>query len=161
MAGPVTKAARLLEWLKNQWATRSLAVGAVSTVFDLGIGGTLLWAGAPTRAAAMTGTLFGSVFSYFANRSFAFRDRDPSRSTFLRYAAVTVVASTIHGQFVVWFSGLGLPYVAAKMASDFIVYTVGQLLLLRYVVFPRKISGPPASPEGAVANRFATSTPDD
>jgi len=141
----VSKVARLLERTWNLWATRSLAVGVVSTALDLGVGGLVLWLGAPTRAAAMTGTLLGAVFSYFANRAFAFRDADPSGASLVRFALVTVVTSTIHGQFVVWFSSMGLPYIAAKMASDVIVYSVGQLLLLRYVVFPKKVVVPPAA----------------
>ncbi len=147
----VSKLGGLIERAKNLWVTRSLAVGAVSTALDLALGGTLLWFGAPTRVAAMSGTLFGSLFSYFANRDFAFRDRDPTQSSFWRFALITGTASAIHAQFVVWFRTYGLPYVAAKMAADVIVYSVGQLLLLRYVVFPKKLAPTPqptAPPDG-------------
>lgn len=148
----VSKVSRLIERAWEQWATRSLAVGAVSTVLDLGLGGLLLWLGAPTRAAAMAGTLFGSVFSYFLNRAIAFRDQGPKSRSLPRFAAVTVLASSIHGQFVVWFRSLGLPYIAAKMAADVIVYSVGQLLLLRYVVFPKERVAPPGGSDGGPAN---------
>lgn len=147
MGRRVLKPARLLERVKNLWVTRSLVVGAVSTVLDLGLGGLLLWLGAPTRWAAMAGTLAGSVFSYFAQRAFAFRDQEPMRRTLPRYALVAVTASTVHGQVVVWLSGWGLPYVAAKLTADVLVYSVGQMLLLRYVVFPlKRASTPPSQP---------------
>ena len=127
-------------------------MGAVSTVLDLSVGGLLLWLGAPTRVAAMAGTLVGAGLSYFLNRAVAFRDDGPKRRSLPRFAVVTIVASAIHGQFVVWFRGLGLPYIAAKMAADVIVYSVGQLLLLRYVVFPRKLSVQPAAAPDAPGN---------
>ncbi len=134
----------LLQRLKDSWAVRSMMVGAVSTVLDLGLGATLLAGGAPTRAAAMAGTLLGATFSYFANKRFSFKDSHlKGQSSALRYALVTLLSSTVHGQLVVWFTGLGLPYVPAKFAADFLVFNLGQLLLLRYVVFPKDRPPPP------------------
>jgi putative flippase GtrA len=141
----------LIQRARNLWAARSLLVGAASTVLDLCIGGTLLWLDAPTRAAAMTGSLSGAAFSYFANRAFAFGDGDRGPGSLVRYVLITVVQSTIHGQFVVWFSAWGLPYVAAKMSADVLVFSVAQLLLLRYVVFPRRKGAVEARPREAPA----------
>lgn len=121
------------------WVTRSLAVGAVATVIDLSLGASLLALGAPTRVSAMTGTLVGSTLSFLGNRYFSFREPNPKLAApALRYAAVTLIASLIHGQLVVTFRDRwGIAYVPSKMLADLCVFTFAQLLVLRYIVFPR------------------------
>jgi putative flippase GtrA len=131
----------LLRRLWSSWATRSLAVGAVATVLDLALGTSLLLTGvASTRAAAMTGTAFGALFGYFANRYFAFRDHDRSaNASAVRFALVALTSTLIHGQLVVWMrDSFGVPFVVAKMVADVLVFNVGQLLMMRYLVFPKK-----------------------
>jgi putative flippase GtrA len=129
----------LLLWAWRGWATRSLAMGSLATVVDLTFGGVLLFFNAPTREAAMVGTTMGAVFTFFSNRYFAFREHDPKlASPAFRFAVVAFLSSVVHGQLVVmlrdWW---GVPYVPAKIAADLVVFSFGQLLLLRYVVFPR------------------------
>jgi putative flippase GtrA len=108
----------------------------------------------PTRAAAMTGTVLGAVFTFVANQRFAFKDSGShltlSRSM-VRFAAATLFASVVHGQLVVWLRDtFGVPFVPSKIVSDVLVFTLGQLVLLRYVVFPKAktpvvtVAAPPA-----------------
>jgi len=132
--------ASALRRLWASWATRSLAVGAVATVLDIALGTGLLALGSGTRAAAMAGTALGALFGYFANRFFAFKDHDTRANTSaLRFVLVATGSTLVHGQLVVWLRDVfGVPFVVAKMASDMVVFNVGQLLLLRYLVFPRR-----------------------
>ena len=126
------------------WATRSLAIGAVSTTLDVCTGVFLLWLGAPTRVAAMSGTTVGSTFSYFANRHFAFKDhQEPVAKSGIKYFAMQAVLGLIHGQVVVWLrDGFGIPYVLAKMMADLMVVTGPQLLILRHFIFPKRKTEP-------------------
>lgn len=128
------------------WAVRSLGVGALATSLDLALGTTLLALGVPTRFAAMSGTTLGATFGFFANRRFAFQDHAQSLgSSAVRYVLVVLGTSAVHGQVVVWFrDGLGLPYVAAKLLADLLVLLPSQLVLMRYLVFPRAKPQPSA-----------------
>ncbi len=126
-------------WAWHSWATRSLAMGSLATVVDLSFGAVLLMLSAPTRAAAMVGTTAGAAFTFFSNRYFAFKEHNPKlASPALRFVVVAAASSVVHGQLVVmlrdWW---GVPYVPAKIAADLVVFSFAQLLLLRYVVFPR------------------------
>ena len=54
-------------------------------------------------------------------------------------AATAVPVLLIHGQIVVLMRDhVGVPFVFAKMIADLGVFSVGQLLWLRYLVFPKK-----------------------
>ncbi len=130
------RAVRMWNW----WAARSLAIGAGSVAFDLATGLTLLWLGAPTRVAAMSGNAVGSTFTYFANRHFAFRDHaEPVAKSGLKFFLMQAMLAVVHGQVVVWLrDGQGLPYVLAKLLADVLVVTGPQLLLMRFVIFPKQ-----------------------
>ncbi len=134
----------------KSWATRSLAIGALATVFDLALGGTLVHFEVPTRAAAMAGTILGGGITFLANRYFAFREKNPKlTSPLVRFILATMLASVVHGQLMVFFvDGRGYSYVPSKMISDICVFTFGQLLVLRYVVFgkPKPPTSPSAEP---------------
>lgn len=129
----------LLKWAWSSWATKSLAMGSLATVVDLSFGAVLLWLHSPTRVAAMVGTTAGGVFTFFANRYFAFKEKNPKlASPALKFVIVAGLSTIVHGQLVVmlrdWW---GVPYVPAKIGADLVVFTFGQLVLLRYVVFPK------------------------
>jgi putative flippase GtrA len=136
-AQPQTWWKKLTGW----WATRSLAIGAGATVVDVTIG-TLLVSVAhlPTRASAMLALGVGTTLNFLAHRYFAFREHNPKlASPAMRWLLMTVVQTIVHGQLVVmlrdWW---GVPFVPAKMAADLVVFSAAQLLLVRYVVFPKK-----------------------
>jgi putative flippase GtrA len=127
--------------LTGWWATRSLAIGAGATVIDVTIG-TLLVSVAhlATRPSAMLALGVGTTLNFLAHRYFAFREHNPKlASPAMRWLIMTVVQTLVHGQLVVmlrdWW---GVPFVPAKMAADVVVFTAAQLLLVRYVVFPKK-----------------------
>jgi putative flippase GtrA len=131
----------IIQRLYQSWATRSLAVGPIATVFDLMV--LILCVKVfhtSTRVGAMLGVLTGSIFTFFANRYFAFKDHDPNLAPqALKFAGTTVVAMLVHGQLVVMFRDYwNIPVVISKILADLLVFSVGQLLMLRYVVFPKK-----------------------
>lgn len=142
----------LARWAWHSWTTRSLAVGAVATAIDILI---LLacvkWFLLPNPVGAMVGVLFGSTFTFFANRHFAFRDHNPKLAPqAAKFVVATFVGMLVHAQFVYIFADrLGVPVVLAKLGADLLVFTVGQMLLLRYFVFPKH--QPKTAPQPAIA----------
>ncbi len=144
MDGARSKRATILGWAKrayDSWATRSLAVGAIATAIDILI---LLVCvrrlGLSNPEGAMCGVAVGATFAFFANRHFAFRDHTPQLAPqAAKFIASTGVAMLIHAAFV-WFLAdrLGTPVVIAKLIADVAVFSVGQLLVLRYLVFPSR-----------------------
>ena len=135
-----SKLKQRLHTIWGSWAARSLAVGALATGIDLTIGislNSLLHV--ETRPSAMAGSIVGSTFTYFANRFFAFREKNPDlASSMLKFIVVTALSSIAHGQLVVWLhDSLGWPFAVAKMLADVAIFTFAQLLVLRYIVFPR------------------------
>lgn len=144
----------LIKWAWHSWATRTLAVGAGATAIDVCI--LLLCVKLfrlPNPLAAMVGVLVGSVFTFFANKFFAFRDHNPKLAPqAAKFAVATAVGMLIHAQFVYLFADrMGFNVVLAKFAADIVVFTVGQMLVLRYFIFPKKPAAlapePVAAPE--------------
>lgn len=135
--GPVRALARLWE----SWATRSLAMGAVATALDILV--LLLCVKAlllPNPVGAMIGVVAGSIWTFFANRYIAFRDHDPNLAPqAAKFALATFGSMWVHAG-AVWLLAdrLGLNVVLAKLLADIAIFSVGQLVLLRYVVFPRR-----------------------
>lgn len=139
---------RWLAKLTSWWAARSVLVGAAATVLDVVIGLISLQLGASTRVSAMIGVTIGATFAFFANRFFAFKDTSAKvAAPAVRFIVMTVVQIVIHGQVVKWLrDDIGVPYVASKVLSDLAVFTASQLVLLRYLVFP-KAKTPPENGE--------------
>jgi putative flippase GtrA len=131
----------IFQRLRQSWATRSLAVGPVATVVDLIV---LLACvkvfQSSTRVGAMLGVLAGSVVTFFGNRHFAFRDHDPTLAPqALKFVGTTLLAMVVHGQLVVMLRDYwNVPIVISKILADLLVFSIGQLLMLRYIVFRRK-----------------------
>jgi putative flippase GtrA len=92
-----------------------------------------------TWGAAMVGVFFGSTFTFFLNRHFAFRDHNPKLAPqALKFVVATGICMVIHGGFVSFLRDRhGVPVVFAKLIADVCVFSVGQLLVLRYLVFPK------------------------
>jgi putative flippase GtrA len=116
-------------------------VGAAATLLDIAVllvcvKGFRL----PNPLGAMVGVLFGSTFTFFANRHFAFRDHNPSLAPqAAKFAVTTIAVMLAHAQIVYVFADrLDVPVVLAKLCADVIVFTVGHMLLLRYFVFPKR-----------------------
>lgn len=125
--------------LKNGWASRSLAVGAVATLVDVCV---LLVCvrglGFPNPLGAAVGVTVGSTVAFFGNRNFAFRDTEPEIGPqMLRFVAMVSVGIAVHASLVhVLADMFFVPVVLAKLIADLAVFGLGQLFLLRYVVFP-------------------------
>lgn len=165
MASPAAKtqwtfrAVALRVW--RSWATRSLAIGGIATVVDVVVGLSAISIGLSTRVGAMAGVAVGAAFTFFANRYFAFREHDPKLAKpALKFLLATCVAMLVHGQLVVVLcrafgveqadpggftmapppkgDGAHVLFVVAKMIADVAVFSVGQLLVLRYLVFPKR-----------------------
>jgi putative flippase GtrA len=125
--------------LKRGWASRSLAVGAVATAVDVCV---LLFCvrvfGFPNPLAAAVGVTVGSTVAFFGNRNFAFRDTDPEMAPqLIRFAATVSVGIPVHATLVYLLTAkFAVPVVLAKLMADLAVFGLGQLFLLRYVVFP-------------------------
>lgn len=143
---PRSTVRRLLRWAWESWATRSLAVGGVGALLDIMVLLVCVHAFAlPNPVAAMCGVAVGCTFAFFANRHFAFRDHNPELAPqAFRYAVSTTGAMLIHASLV-WLLAdhWGVPVVVAKVIADFLVFTVGQLLVMRYVVFRKRKDLPP------------------
>jgi putative flippase GtrA len=133
------------------WVSRSLAVGAVATAVDLVVLlAAVRWLRVSNPVGAMLGVAVGSTVAFLGNRSFAFRDSDgPWLPEALRFLAGTGVGMVVHGQLVRVLTDQEMPLVLAKLTADVCVFTFGQLLLLRFFVFParrslarRRVGGP-------------------
>jgi putative flippase GtrA len=151
--------APLLKRLWKSWATRSLAVGAGAVALDLMLGVSLItFAHTGSRVAAMAGTALGSTFSFFGNRYFAFRDSEQKlHQSAVRFVFTSVVLSLAHGHVVaVLRDSFNVPFVPAKIASDLVVITFTQLVILRFFVFRRTLAPSGAAERDMPNNKSAT-----
>jgi putative flippase GtrA len=124
----------------RHWAGMSTLFGSLSTVFDLGLVIVLvqIFRFNPVVAAPI-GVFFGSAVNFTLNRLFAFRDsRGHLFFQAMRFFVGTVIAATVHaGVVYVLTERLHVYYVISKFAADILVFTGGNLLLYRYLVFPK------------------------
>lgn len=131
---------RLARFLRTSWAIRSLALGAVAAACDYTV--LILCAfvlDLPSAVAAMCGLAVGATLNFLLNRNYAFRDcQSTLAATALRYAAAIACLMVLHAPAVGMLTDrLELPIVVSKLIADVTLLAGGQLLLLRYVVFPR------------------------
>ena len=125
----------------RSWAVPSLLVGAVATLVDVGVLlGAIRWLHASTAGAAMLGVAVGSTVAFLGNRRFAFRSSATAwLPEALRFLAGTTVGMLLHAALVRTLADrAGVPVVLAKLVSDVCIFTCGQLLLLRFFVFPAR-----------------------
>ncbi len=127
--------------LRHFWAVRSLVAGGLSTCIDLVVLVALVQlAGLNPVVAAMAGVVVGGTANFVLNKYFAFRDHDPKVGRqAIRYAIGTGIALGLHAGVVYTLTArLGVNYIAAKLLADVLVFSLGGLLLNRYVVFPER-----------------------
>jgi len=116
-------------------------VGAVATLVDVGVLlASMRWLHASTAEGAMLGVAVGSTVAFIGNRRYAFRSSARAwLPEALRFVAGTGVGMVVHALLVRTLADrLGVPVVLAKLTSDVCVFTFGQLLLLRFFVFPAR-----------------------
>jgi putative flippase GtrA len=124
----------------RHWAGVSTLCGSFSTIFDLGLVIVLVqFFHFDAVLAAPIGVFFGSAVNFTLNRLLAFRDsRGHVVSQAIRYFAGTVVAASVHaGVMYLLTDRLHVYYVISKFVADILVFTGGNLLLFRYLVFPK------------------------
>lgn len=136
------------------WWVRSLCIGAVASAVDYSI----VWAlgvavGIPSAFAAASGLTVGTTVNFALNRRFAFGDcASGFGAAALRYAAAFGALMLVHASAVgVMADRFGVPLLLAKLLADVTLLSGGQLLLLRYVVFPRNKAPLPAPVAGRAA----------
>lgn len=125
----------------RSWAVPSLMVGAVATLVDVGVLlAAIRWLEASSAEGAMLGVAVGSTVAFVGNRRFAFRSSATAwMPEALRFVAGTTAGMLVHAALVRTLAdGAGVPVVLAKLVSDVCVFTFGQLLLLRFFVFPAR-----------------------
>ena len=123
------------------WAVPSLAVGAVATAVDVVVLlAAMRWLHASSAGGAMLGVAVGSTVAFLGNRRFAFRSSARALvPEALRFVSGTAVGMLVHAALVRTLADrVGVPVVLAKLVSDVCVFTFGQLLLLRFFVFPAR-----------------------
>jgi putative flippase GtrA len=124
--------------LLQSWAARSLQVGALCTLVDVTVV-VLLVRGlkVPTPLGSAAGVAVGATLAFILNRHFAFRDKSsPVAPQAFRYALTTLGAMAVHAPLVgILVDRLDVDLVVAKLMADVLVFSIGQLLLLRYLVF--------------------------
>jgi len=128
----------IVERLLKSWAARSLQVGALATIVDvcvLVVCKKVLKL--PTPVGAAIGVAVGSTLAFFLNRSFAFRAQGtPVTGQAVKFIISTLIAMSIHAPLVgILADWLDIPVVVAKLIADVLVFSIGQLLVLRFLVF--------------------------
>lgn len=126
--------------LERLWALRSLIVGAGAVIVALVIGWIVLAFGGSARVAAMLGLAVAWSFTYVANRAWAFDDSDASLgSSGLKFVVMAVATTLVHGQVVAWLTETwSVPFTIAKLLGDVLVVTIPNLIIMRFVVFPKR-----------------------
>jgi putative flippase GtrA len=132
----------LVQRAMASWAARSLQVGALATVLDICV---LLVCKKvlklPTSVGAAIGVAIGSTLAFFLNRWWAFRARDtPVTGQAVKYVISTLIAMSIHAPLVgILADWLDVPVVVAKLIADVLVFSVGQLLAMRFLIFRKSM----------------------
>ncbi|HUB08916.1 MAG TPA: GtrA family protein [Myxococcales bacterium] len=127
-------------WAQRYWALRTLEAGAASTLVDVAVLISLVrLAHLDPVPAAASGVAAGATVNFILSRRYAFRDSRGKLSTELwRYVLGMAVAIAIHASLVYALADrLHVYYVAAKLIADVLVFGLGNLFLLRVIVFPR------------------------
>ena len=142
----------LVQRVMRSWAARSLQVGALATVVDVCV---LLVCKKvlklPTPVGAAIGVAIGSTIAFFLNRSFAFRAQGtPVAGQAVKFIISTLIAMSIHAPLVgILADWLDIQVVIAKLIADVLVFSIGQLLAMRFLIFRNSHgTGPPPATSG-------------
>jgi len=142
---------RTFTYAVRHWAGLTTLFGSFSTVFDLGLVILLVQVfHFNPAAAAPIGVFLGSSVHFTLNRLFAFRDsRGHVVAQAMRYLAGTIIAAGVHaGVVYVLTDRWHVYYVISKFIADILVFTGGNLLLFRFLVFPKTHDCVKEAPEG-------------
>lgn len=122
----------------NSWILRSLLVGAISSLLDVAVLLLTRKLGFPTALSAACGVSLGAASNFYLNRRFSFRaESAPMLPAALRFSAGTAVLVALHAMCVgLLVDEFQIPLLLAKYGSDAGILLGGNLLLMRYLVFP-------------------------
>ena len=119
---------------------KSLLAGAAGSAVDYSVMLALVEAaGVPVTVAVPLGVVSGGTANFFLNRRMVFglRGRDGTLRHAVRYLGVMLLLVLLHaGAVGCAHHQLNLPILPSKMAMDFLIFGIGQPLLLRRLVFP-------------------------
>jgi putative flippase GtrA len=144
--------------LLRSWISVSLIGSMVGTVFDLAIVITLVQvAHFNPAAAAPLGVTVGATVNFFVNKIFSFKDsHGQTWAQLARFLGGTALAAAVHAGLVYLLTNkLGVFYVFSKLIADVLVFTVGNLFLLRFVVFPKNRRRPAGAATGSPPRKTA------
>lgn len=136
----------LVQRVMDSWAARSLQVGALATVVDVCV---LLVCKKvlklPTPVGAAIGVAIGSTIAFFLNRRWAFRAQGtPVAGQAVKFLISTLIAMSIHAPLVgILADWLDVPVVVAKLIADVLVFSIGQLLAMRFLIFRKSMRKAP------------------
>ncbi|MHB8420527.1 MAG: GtrA family protein [Myxococcales bacterium] len=132
--------AALWKWAQRQWALRTLEAGAASTLVDLAVLISLVHlAHLDPVPAAASGVAAGASANFILSRLYAFReDRTRLSRELPRYVLGMGAAIALHASLIYLLADRWhVYYVVAKVIADLLVFGLGNLFLLRVIVFPR------------------------
>jgi putative flippase GtrA len=138
----------LVQRVMRSWAARSLQVGALATVVDICV---LVVCKKvlklPTPVAAAIGVAIGSTIAFFLNRRYAFRAQGtPVTGQAVKFLISTLIAMSIHAPLVgILADWLDIQVVLAKLIADVLVFSIGQLLAMRFLIFRKSARNPAQS----------------
>jgi putative flippase GtrA len=139
-----------LSRLRESWFLKSLLAGAAGCAVDYAVMLTLVKVvGLPAMFGAPAGVISGAIVNFFVNRRVVYGLRGPEGTAghAVRYAAVILTLLLAHACAMAYaHSELALPLVPTKMATDFLIFGLGQPLALRRLVFPER-TGMKLAPE--------------
>lgn len=127
-------------------------IGAVGSAVDLAVLLLTVKAlGFPAPLGAACGVTLGAVTNFVLNRRYSFKQSHlPVVGQAVRFAVGTAILVTVHAFVVsILANRLRAPLLVAKYSADVMVLLGGNLLLLRYFVFPAP--KPAARPAPALA----------
>jgi putative flippase GtrA len=127
------------------WIWRSLLASCVGTAVDYALLTTATMVfGVRTVLAAALGTSTGATINFLINRRFAFRTHTtPIGPQAVRYVVAIGLLLCVHALCVAALRDrAGVPLLVAKVGCDLLFLVAGQLLVLRYVVFPPRPAAP-------------------
>jgi putative flippase GtrA len=120
------------------WAARSLQVGALATVVDvcvLLVCKKVLKLPTPVGAGDRSGHRLDDRLLPQPQMGLP-RARDPVAGQAVKFLISTLIAMSIHAPLVgILADWLDVPVVVAKLIADVLVFSVGQLLAMRFLIF--------------------------
>lgn len=133
---------------KHAEKIKYLFVGGFNTLLDFALLFLFVALGIDKIVANYFSTGIAMVFSFFANKSFTFKNKDPrAKRQFALFIIVTVAAMWIIQPIVIWFTTLFLqPFISNDSINLFIAKIIATVvsLIWNYLFYSRVVFKKPA-----------------